>query len=194
MSNLDLDLFREIMGNTDKYNSDGSTSFTPDNIASDMIDLLPDEIWTPEAKFLDINCKTGVFLVKIYNKLDKALAELPEFADDATRRDHILNNQLYGLAADEFESLFMSRRNVFGDPFAPHVEYVSGDKCDYITLVSKGYTDIIKTQLHRMMFDSDGSLSKEDLNKVKFDVVVGNPPYNNDIYLKFVTLGHELST
>ena len=29
---------------------------------------------------------------------------------------------------------------------------------------------------------------------VKFDVVVGNPPYNNDIYLKFVTLGHELST
>ena len=28
---------------------------------------------------------------------------------------------------------------------------------------------------------------------MKFDVVIGNPPYNNDIYLDFVTLGHKLS-
>ena len=29
---------------------------------------------------------------------------------------------------------------------------------------------------------------------VKFDVVVGNPPYNNDLYIPFATIGHELAS
>ena len=29
---------------------------------------------------------------------------------------------------------------------------------------------------------------------MKFDIVIGNPPYNNDIYIPFVELGHQLST
>lgn len=28
---------------------------------------------------------------------------------------------------------------------------------------------------------------------MNFDVVIGNPPYNNDLYLGFVTLGNQLS-
>lgn len=27
-----------------------------------------------------------------------------------------------------------------------------------------------------------------------FDVVIGNPPYNNDLYLDFVQLGYKLSS
>ena len=34
--------------------------FTPPNIANDMLDLLPQEIWSdPDIKFLDPCCKSG---------------------------------------------------------------------------------------------------------------------------------------
>ena len=36
--------------------------------------------------------------------------------------------------------------------------------------------------------------SEEYFKGMKFNTVIGNPPYNNDIYLKFVELGHKLST
>lgn len=34
---------------------------------------------------------------------------------------------------------------------------------------------------------------KEKFKQMDFDVVVGNPPYNNDMYLDFVMIGHELA-
>lgn len=191
---MDLSLFDIVMGNVTNYDGDSKLAFTPDSVATDMIELLPDTVWTPDAKFLDINCKTGVFLIKIYNKLDEALSKLPDFADKVKRRDHILNNQLYGLAADDMKSLFMSRRNVFGDALAPHIEYIRTSTSNYESLIKQGRTDIIKSQIYKMLFGSKDKLTEEDLKKVKFDVVVGNPPYNNDIYLDFVTFGHRLST
>lgn len=35
---------------------------------------------------------------------------------------------------------------------------------------------------------------KENFNTMKFDMVIGTPPYINDLYLDFVTLGHKMSS
>lgn len=175
-----MEIFKDLFPLEDRWGKDGV--FTPTNIVKDMVDLLPDSIWNPESTFIDISCKTGAFLAEIYTRLDTELSELDEYKDPVKRRSHILNNQLFGLALRNDESLFFSRRNVFGDPFSDNIDVIDAGNSSYLDLVKQKYYDTIETQL------------KGKFGRMKFDVVVGNPPYNNDIYLDFVTLGHHLST
>ena len=175
-----MEIFKDLFPLEDRWGKDGV--FTPTNIVKDMIDLLPDSIWSPESTFIDISCKTGAFLAEIYNRLDTELSKLDEYKDPVKRRSHILNNQLFGLALRNDESLFFSRRNVFGDPFSDNIDVINAGNSSYLDLVKQKQYSIIETQL------------KGKFGRMKFDVVVGNPPYNNDIYLDFVTLGHHLST
>lgn len=175
-----MKIFKNLFPLEDRWGKDGV--FTPTNIVKDMIDLLPDSIWKPESTFIDISCKTGAFLAEIYARLDTELSKLDEYKDPVKRRSHILNNQLFGLALRNDESLFFSRRNVFGDPFSDNIDVIDAGNSSYLDLVKQKYYDTIETQL------------KGKFGRMKFDVVVGNPPYNNDIYLDFVTLGHHLST
>ena len=86
--------------------------------------MLPSEVWNEHTTFLDISCKTGVFLVEIYKRLDKALKIIPGFEDDKVRREHILNRQLYGLTLDNNISLMMSRRNLTGSAFNGNIKYI----------------------------------------------------------------------
>lgn len=175
-----MEIFKDLFPLEDRWGKDGV--FTPTNIVKDMIDLLPDSIWNPESTFIDISCKTGAFLAEIYTRLDTELSKLDEYKDPVKRRSHILNNQLFGLALRNDESLFFSRRNVFGDPFSDNIDIINAGNSSYLDLVKQKQYSIIETQL------------KGKFGRMKFDVVVGNPPYNNDIYLDFVTLGHHLST
>ena len=175
-----MEIFKDLFHLEDRWGKDGV--FTPTNIVKDMIDLLPDSIWNPESTFIDISCKTGAFLVEIYTRLDTELSKLDEYKDPVKRRSHILNNQLFGLALCNDESLFFSRRNVFGDPFSDNIDVINAGNSSYLDLVKQKQYSIIETQL------------KGKFGRMKFDVVVGNPPYNNDIYLKFVEFGHRLST
>lgn len=175
-----MEIFKDLFPLEDRWGKDGV--FTPTNIVKDMIDLLPDSIWNPESTFIDISCKTGAFLAEIYTRLDTELSKLDEYKDPVKRRSHILNNQLFGLALHNDESLFFSRRNVFGDPFSDNIDVINAGNSSYLDLVKQKQYSIIETQL------------KGKFGRMKFDVVVGNPPYNNDIYLDFVTFGHRLST
>ena len=85
--------------------------FTPPRIANEMLDLLPSELWTDKnTKFLDPVSKSGVFLREIAKRLNKGLEK--QIPDKQKRVNHILNNQLYGIAITELTSL-LSRRSLY---------------------------------------------------------------------------------
>ncbi len=83
--------------------------FTPPKVARQMLDLLPEELWSdpPEAKFLDPATKSGVFLREIAKRLLKGLeSQIPDLQE---RIDHIYQKQLYGVAITELTDLLTKR-------------------------------------------------------------------------------------
>ena len=85
--------------------------FTPPEIANQMLDMLPQELFEdPNTTFLDPSCKSGVFLREIAKRLIKGLED--KIPDLEERIDHICKNQLYGIAITELTSL-LSRRSIY---------------------------------------------------------------------------------
>ena len=85
--------------------------FTPPNIANRMLDLLPEEIWSDETvKFLDAFTKSGVFLREITLRLMLGLKK--KFPNDEVRLNHILSNQVFGIAITRLTSL-LARRTLY---------------------------------------------------------------------------------
>lgn len=187
------------------YTGDSTETFTPRETAEKMAEMLddldnkadqqaePGSIWNDKTTFLDPSCKTGVFLKVIFDKLDTALQNEEvygdKYKDDVTRRNHILNNQLFGLALDNEQSLIASRRNVSGRWDYKNIQYI--DK--YIQkVVNKDERKKLKDMI------------KESLGVNMFDVVIGNPPYQHsngggqrgvgatDIFDKFIIYGIEI--
>jgi site-specific DNA-methyltransferase (adenine-specific) len=71
--------------------------FTPPQLANQMLDVLPAEIWSDKnARFLDPVCKSGVFLREIAKRLMAGLEK--SIPDKQKRINHIFQNQLFGIA------------------------------------------------------------------------------------------------
>lgn len=185
------DITQEIFGNqlytVGKKSDTSKQVFTPTKVVDGMIDLLPAEIFNPDTTFIDIYCKSGIFLKRIYEKLDLALQKLEKFTNPEIRRNHILNNQIYGLVMDNSASLLLCNKVIYGDAFHDgHLLYL-----DSVNVAGySNYEDI----LHKM----NPTKIKETIEKMfnrqglGFDVVVGNPPYNRGGDIDFVNLGYEL--
>lgn len=150
---------------------------TPPKIAKEMVDALPDEVWNSHTTFLDPTCKSGIFLHEIYKKLMESDAVKTVYPDRKERHFHIINNQLYGIAMDK-QCQLISMRTAYGQL-----------KEDGHIISLSDYMAMVKNPDRRFLYE----ILKKEFNTVKFDVVIGNPPYNNDIYLDFVQLGHKLS-
>lgn len=154
---------------------------TPANIAKDMVALLPDEVFIPESKFLDICCKSGIFLTSIREKLMNSKAMIESFPDDKERYKYITNNQLYGIAPNGQCQMY-SVRAVYGTL-----------KVDTPHILCFGVFDQYKIAClnnnHKMLIDE----MKKEFGQMRFDVVIGNPPYNKGMDLDFVDLGYKIS-
>jgi site-specific DNA-methyltransferase (adenine-specific) len=85
--------------------------FTPPDIANEMLDNLPVEIWSDEtATFLDPASKSGVFLREITKRLINGLEK--KIPDIEERLDHILKRQVFGIGTTKLTSE-ISRRTLY---------------------------------------------------------------------------------
>lgn len=146
--------------------------FTPRRVVNMMLNELEEEnphiFKNPDTTFCDLYVKSGMYLTEIAKRLNRGLENI--IPDRNERIKHILEKQLFGFAPTEI-IYNITHKYIYG----------LYKDIDDSNLVQKDLTEPFK---------------KGDTLGLKFDVVVGNPPYqdgNNQIYTLFYTNGIKIA-
>lgn len=172
---------------------------TPPLLASAVLDLLPDEVWSnPEYRWLDPATKSGSILREVARRLMEGLAQWEP--DPAKRAEHILRNMLFGVAITQVHGE-MTRRSVYvsRDAASDHAVVRFDDPQGNLPFIAaehdfatdragkaSGPCRVCRSPLRLERGDSrenyayafiHGAYPTEEMKDMHFDVIVGNPPY-----------------
>jgi site-specific DNA-methyltransferase (adenine-specific) len=194
--------------------------FTPPKVANAVLDLLPPEVWTdPTLRWLDPGCKTGIFPREITKRLMIGLADA--IPDEGKRLHHILTEMVFAIAITDLTGM-MSRRTLYcskdassdfsavrfstksGNIWHERVEHNFDDKgrCSECGGTKKQLETTGHDNYAYGLIHGDGRAKIEKELSMKFDVIVGNPPYQMDaesgnrtipIYNEFVSEAKRLN-
>lgn len=156
-------------------------------------------IWADRTvKLLDPCTKSGVFLREITSRLTKGLEQ--EFPSLEERVNHILMNQVFGIGITQMTSL-LARRSVYcskhatgkhsiaksfasddGNIWFKRTEHTWVDgKCTYCGANRRDYDrgNELETHAYAFIHRDDVKTRMTELfgGDVRFDVIIGNPPY-----------------
>ena len=154
--------------------------FTPRRIVNKMLDLFEDEnpgiYENPDITFADLYVKSGLYLTELAKRLNRGLES--KIPDRIERMKHIFEHQLYGFAPTEI-IYNIARKYIYGN-----------------------FTGISSDNFKQRDLTDD--FKKGNTLGMRFDVVVGNPPYQDEtvgdnktfapqIYHKFIDASYKIA-
>ncbi|MDH6536538.1 Eco57I restriction-modification methylase domain-containing protein [Aurantimicrobium minutum] len=173
--------------------------FTPPYFVNEMLDLLPTEVWSnPTFRWLDPGAKSGSYLREASKRLMVGLEDWEP--DPVSRRNHILKNMLFGASITELTAE-ISRRSLyqtadatgqsvkddsikdfvvsFDHPegnvlFVPTEHQIVKGKC----VICRAPEKLVRDRRENFAYSFiHGTYPTKEMEDMKFDVIVGNPPY-----------------
>ena len=147
-----------------------------------------DKIYTDESKFLEINTKTGLYplhvAMSLYYQAVNKNEDIHFEADEVYKK--ILKENIFAIAKTEMAKTITERTLAGYKSFETNVQYIYG------------FVEAIKESPAK-----GKSKVEETFKNVKFDVVIGNPPYQEEsigdstqappIYHKFMDTAYEVA-